>query len=265
MNKRLTILLLMIAICINGYSQKWKLTRYEAHFGLGTLNVFGDIGGTADKNNLFGLKDIRIKETGLSFYTGARYKINPDMALKLNFIYGFTKGSDVGSKNEVGRNFSYKTSLFEPSVQYEYYFIKEDKPNSAAILYNRRGMMNNFAVITAYGFIGVGGVLFSPKVNFTGRPPLDKIETVSGYGKFAPVIPIGIGAKMALDKFWSIGFEFGRRIVFSDYLDGLSTTFSKSNDTYYFGTFHAIYKLETDRYGVPLIFKKSRNPYKKRR
>jgi len=87
MNRQLTALLLVIlTFSFSAYGQKWKLTRYEVHFGLGTSNVFGDIGGTPDENNLFGLKDIRIKETGLSIYAGARYKNTNDMAVKLNLI-----------------------------------------------------------------------------------------------------------------------------------------------------------------------------------
>jgi len=264
MNRHLAALMLVVLVFSpTVYGQKWKLTRYEGHFGLGTTNVFGDIGGSPEKNNLYGLKDIRIKETGLSIYAGVRYKIRADMAIKLNLIYGFANGSDVGSKNP-DRNFSYRTSFFEPSVQYEYYFIGDYKQNNAASLYNRRGMLNDYKMFTAYAFLGVGSVFFSPKINFNGRGPYPE-ETVSGYSKMSAVIPLGLGCKYVIDRFWSIGFEFGRRFAFTDYLDGISTAYSNSNDTYYFGMFHAIYKLETDRYGVPLIFKRNRYPGPKRR
>lgn len=259
MNRHLAALLLVFLVFFSSvYGQKWKLTRYEVHFGLGTTNVFGDIGGTADKNNLFGLKDIKIKETGLSLYAGARYKLTSDMALKLNLIYGFANGSDAESKNTV-RNYSFRTSFFEPSVQYEYYFIGDYRYNTSAALYNRRGMLNDYKTFTAYVFAGVGGVFFNPKINFNGSQPIPQ-ETVTGYSKISAVIPVGLGVKYVIDQYWSVGFEFGRRFAFTDFLDGISSTFSKSNDTYYFGMFHAIYKLETDRYGVPLIFKRQRYP-----
>jgi hypothetical protein len=48
-----------------------------------------------------------------------------------------------------------------------------------------------------------------------------------------------------------LGFEFGRRIVFSDYIDGISTKWSKANDAYYFGLFQVTYKLNTNRKGIP--------------
>jgi len=262
MNKLLiAILFLLFGGSQFVYTQKWKLTRHEVHFGLGTVNVFGDIGGTADPTNMWGLKDIRIKETGLSVYVAARYKLNPQTAVKLNLIYGFTKGSDIGSKNAT-RDFSYKTSLFEPSVQYEYYFLPEDRENRGSILYNRRGMYNNFNVVAAYVFIGVGGVMANPKVSYGSNAT--QYETIRGFG-IAPVIPIGLGLKMTLDKYWAFGFEFGRRFALGDNLDGLTTSFSKHNDTYYFGVFHAVYRLESDRYGKLLIFKKEKMPYQRRR
>ena len=262
MNRQLTVLMLvLLTFSLSAYGQKWKLTRYELHFGLGTTNVFGDIGGTADANNLFGLKDIRIKETGLSIYAAGRYKLTANQAIKVNLIYGFANGSDVDSKNDVGRGFSYRTSFFEPSVQYEYYFIGDYTQNrNIKTLYNRDGMINDYKTITAYGFLGVGGLFFSPKLSFNGNDPSPSMNSFSDYSKMSVVIPIGVGVKYVIDRYWSVGFELGRRFTFTDYLDGLSSKYSNSNDTYYFGVFHAIYKLETDRYGTPLLFK--RNKYR---
>jgi hypothetical protein len=257
MFRSVSIILLLISFPVFNYAQKWKLTRYELHFGLGTTNVFGDIGGTADANNLLGFKDIKIKETGLSIYAGGRYKLKMNQAVKINLIFGFAQGSDLESKN-ADRMFSYKTSILELSGQYEYYFITEDRSYSAANLYNRRGMINNFSRIALYGFGGFGGVLCFPKFTHNGRLPIPSIEQYENSTKFAPIIPIGIGAKMAYNKYWSIGFEFGRRFAFTDYLDGFTTSFSKAKDTYYFAVFHLVYKIETDRFGKPLLFKRHR-------
>jgi hypothetical protein len=260
MGKRIIITIIALIIAFYGsiFAQSWKTSRYEAHFGIGTTNIYGDIGGTASTNNLFGLKDIKIKETGFSFYGGIRYRIQSNMCLKLNLIYGQpSKVADIGSKNEV-RQFTFKTSIFEPSVQYEYYFLPEYRDFGVKRLYNRRRMINNFSAISMYGFAGVGGLLYSPKLSYEGRPPQEGVEFVNNYGKFTLIVPFGIGIKYAYDKFWSFGFEFGRRLAFSDYIDGFSSIYSKNNDTYYFGVIHAVYKLETDRFGRPLLFKRRR-------
>jgi hypothetical protein len=261
MTKRIVTIVVILTISFLGcFGQNWLLMRYEVHFGVGTANVFGDIGGTADKNNLFGLKDIKINETGPSFYLGVRYKLKMNQALKLNLIYGTAKSTDVGSRNEV-RMFSYKTSIFEPSVQYEYYFLSEDRKFRTSRLYNRRGMINNFSTLAFYVYGGLGGVFFKPEFTASSRLPQQNVEFVNNNSNISVVLPIGIGIKTAFTKYWSVGIEFGRRFTLSDYLDGLSTSFSKAKDTYYFGNIHLIYKIETDRYGRPLFFKKHKYRY----
>lgn len=249
------LVIILLAVSVTGFSQRWKLKRYEVSFGAGSTNVYGDIGGTADVNNLFGLKDIRINETRYSLYAGARYKIKKDLAVKLNLFYGKGVSNDANSRNE-NRNFSFKTTLIEPSFQFEYAFLSEDRTMTSAKLYNRRGMVNNFTVFSAYGFAGIGGVFFSPELNL-GRSLLAG-ESASGYGNFGVVLPIGLGIKYALNKDWSLGIEFGRRIAFTDYLDGLTTNWSDHNDTYYFGVIQAIYKLDTNRKGIPEFLSRKR-------
>jgi hypothetical protein len=38
-------------------------------------------------------------------------------------------------------------------------------------------------------------------------------------------IPVGVGAKWQLDDHWALGFEFGLRKTFTDYLDDVSTIY----------------------------------------
>lgn len=250
------LIIALSAISITVFSQRWKLKRYEVLFGVGSTNVYGDIGGTADANNLYGLKDIRINETRYSIYGGFRYRIKQDLAIKFNFIYGKGLSDDLKSKNE-GRGYSFQTTLFEPSTQLEYYFLSEERKGNYSKLFSRKGMVNNYATLSAYGFGGLGGVIFNPKVDLNGKVPVPG-ETVTGYGKFSVVFPIGLGVKFAIDKSWSFGFEFGRRFVFSDYVDGISTKWSDANDAYYFGLFQLSYKLNTDRRGIPQFLVKRR-------
>jgi hypothetical protein len=253
MSLRTIIIFLFISLGFtNGFGQRWKLTRYEVLGGLGAANIFGDIGGSTTKNNLLGLKDIRLKETGLSTCLGVRYFLKEDQAIRLNLIFAFSQGNDIGSYHQSDRTIphSYSVTFFEPSVQYEYYFIKSQSGIRVSTIYNRPGMLNSFALMDAYAFLGAGGLFFSPKL--TGLAGAG--ETISGYSKMSGVIALGAGVKLPLNKDMTLGFEIGRRFTFTDYLDGLSTIYSKSNDTYYFTAFHLIIRLETDRRGIPVIF-----------
>ncbi|MFW6328308.1 MAG: hypothetical protein ACOC2F_08365, partial [Bacteroidota bacterium] len=140
----LLLLLISLTISTSVDAQRWKLRRYEAIVGVGTTTVYGDIGGTADESNLFGLKDIRITDVRPSFRLGIRYKLEEDMSLKMNFIYGRGYSTDDESRN-THRNFGFTTDIVEYSVQYEYYILKEDRRLKSAAVFNRRGMINNYA------------------------------------------------------------------------------------------------------------------------
>src|SRR4030042_3871614 len=156
--RNILILILLLSFSISeGYAQKWKLRRYEAVAGIGTAHYFGDIGGTADKNNLFGIKDIELFNTRPSFYLGVRYKIRNNMAVKANFIFGFLKGDDAGSKNNE-RNCAFTSKIFEPSAQFEFSIISEEQKYRTNAMFNKRGMINNYSHYNIYAFVGIGGV-----------------------------------------------------------------------------------------------------------
>lgn len=229
------------------YGQRWRLRRYEIGGGIGMTQVFGDIGGTLEKENWFGLKDIKLDETSMVFPIYLRYKMDPRYSIKGNLALGFGHGDDVGSRNNRGR--SYKTRLLEFSVQGEYYFITEEKRNKSAAMFNRRGMINNYMSFSAYGFLGVGGTYSKAQVNFTQDPyPYDEIKV----NNLGIVFPFGLGVKYTLDDRWLLFGELGYRFTVTDYIDGYKQLeASKHNDVYYFLSLSVGYRLETSRKGLP--------------
>jgi len=286
--------LLIIAFCFtsNVDAQRWKARRYEAVFGIGSANQYGDIGGTMTEKNLYGLKDIQLAKTRPSMAFGARYKINALMATKLNLYTGFLTGSDVGSKNAGTRDYSFKSTIFEYSLQYEYYIISEVRELSSGALYNRKGMVNDYFNINVYLFAGFGGVFSNAKVTdysnaneggndrykeydskgylirdlYTQSTEFDVVSglysiigTENNRSKSGLVFPVGIGAKYIWTKDWSFGVEFGRRFTNFDKLDGYSAQNpglkieNKSKDVYDFMTFSVIYRIPTDRRGLPIF------------
>ena len=266
MKKATLIFLALFFITIgDAFSQRWKLRRYEAIVGLGTTTVYGDIGGTADESNLYGLKDIRFTDVRPSYYLGIRYKLEEEMSIKLNLIYGQGYGTDAGSKNE-NRNLGFKTGIFEYSVQYEYFFLKEDRRLKSAAVFNRKGMINNYAKTAAYAFAGLGGIYISPKFTEDPSDVWPEWETtmkdrhiIEGYSKISATFPVGLGLKYTIDDMFTIGFELGGRYTLSDYLDGIAAKNPPFNnehkDVYYFADVSLIYKVRTDRRGRPVLFR----------
>ncbi len=234
------------------HAQRWKLRRYEVGGGIGLTQVFGDIGGTIDKENWFGLKDIKFDETRLAIPLYIRYKLDPVYAIKVNTIAAFGNGTDEDSRNDRGR--SYKTFLFEFSAQAEYYFIAEEKRYKSAAMFNKRGMLNNYMSFNAYLFLGLGGVYSNANVTFTQDiTPVDDIKSNS----FGVAFPFGLGLKYIIDDRWLVNAELGYRYTVSDYIDGYKQIqASKHNDVYYFLTFSLGYRLKTSRRGLPSFLDK---------
>ncbi len=252
MNKSFFIIISLILFLISSTdtsAQRWKLRRYEVSAGLGTVNFFGDIGGTADDDNLIGFKDIQLKYTRPSLFMGAAYRLREDMNIRMKLIFGLIAGDDHNSRND-GRNFAFTSTIFEPSLQFEYYLIPESKSYTSSAIFNRRGMVNNYAQISVYAFAGIGGILSNPK------PLKDYVNVFEdNFSKFGLAFPLGLGLRYSVDSQWSIGFEFGRRFTLTDYIDGYTSQFSKHKDIYYVSSFTAIYKLRTDRRGLPSLKK----------
>jgi hypothetical protein len=256
--RKIIILVFSIFFLISGaYSQKWKLRRYEGVIGIGTAHYFGDLGGTASKNNLFGIKDIELFNTRPSFYIGARYKLRHNMAIKANFIYGFLKGDDSRGRN-IERNCAFTSMIFEPSAQFEFSIISEEQRYRTNAMFSKRGMINNYSHYNIYAFAGVGGVFgwVTPKQNLVNfeinRSPV------------GVTFPIGLGFKYVMSANLSIGAEFGGRLTTTDWLDGYApniiypgTSYSKAQDIYYFAVFNVIYRIKTSRRGLPMFGRRS--------
>ena len=237
--------------------QVWKLRRYEGYFGLGTSNLYGDIGGALTAENAYGFKDIELTSTRPSLAFGAGYRLNHRFIVRSNFVVGFFAGNDIGSKNEFTRDYSYFSTVFEPTVQLQYFILAEDRGMSSAALYNRRGMINKIGQFFIYAFAGGGGV-----VNFPTVPDLDgNVITEDRYAKEGSefqrvglVFPVGVGVRYHVSQFVLANFEFGRRYTLTDYVDGYTSRYSTSNDVYDFTTFSLIYKIKTSRRGTPVLF-----------
>jgi hypothetical protein len=241
---------IVIALVEPAVGQRWKLRRYEVGGGIGMTQVFGDIGGTIDQNNWFGLKDIKIDETRMAFPLYVRYRLDPVYCIRVNGLVGFGNGTDADSRNDRGR--SYKTMLTELSVQGEYYFIAEERRFRSAAMFNRRGMLNNYMSFNAYGFAGIGGLYAHAREIIVPDPaPYDVIKR----NTVGVVIPFGVGLKYIIDDRLLLNAELGYRFPFMDYIEGYQQTQdSKHNDIYYILNVTLGYRLKTSRKGIPEIF-----------
>ena len=240
---------LLIVVCFfmgfNSYSQRWKLKRYEAIVGIGTLNLFTDL-GVSNAESLLGL---RLDFTRPNVYFAARYKFSQDFSGKFGLAYGYGHSQDITNVRIEGTDgFQSNTHLIEPSVTAEYYLKKEQRRYRSAAIYNRRGMLNDYSTWAIYLYGGLGGLYYKAVYDFTPRTT-DKTKD-SG---FTLIIPAGVGFKYVYSDKIVFGYELGPRYVFSDYLDGYKPSSSKNNDVYWLTTITLAFKIKTSRRNLPLF------------
>jgi OmpA-OmpF porin, OOP family len=253
MAKRLLATILFLLLVYSGYAQQWKLKRIEAIMGIGTTNVYSDLGGAPNATDLLFIKDITFRSTRPSVYAGLRYRVDPKSTIKTAMIYGYSKTSDYeGSRNE-DRGFTSVTQLVEITANYEYYFLPENRRLRSAAMFNRRGMINNYSSFGAYAFAGLGGTFFWPKLTVEEERPGDQYKDNMG---ITLAIPIGLGIKYIISDKWMLGYEIGYRQTITDFLDGFKSPTSNRPDIYWISTLNLSYRIPTSRRGLPIFMDK---------
>ena len=241
---------LSIGSAFSQTSQRWKSERHSVYAGLGINNFMGDLaGGRGDAAHFFGLKDFKFSDTRPAATLGWRYRILEPLSVRVDFSYAMMHADDSKSKNENRelRNLSFRSNTFELGAKIDYYFIKE-KEVARYATFTRGSLFRN---ISAYVFVGFGGLHFNPKAEYDGSwyalQPLHtegqgtgyeyetlnedgvlvKVSPKDEYKLWAFTIPIGLGVKYRLTKKLAISLEISNHYTTSDYLDD-----SKSD--YYF-------------------------------
>jgi hypothetical protein len=246
------IILFFILLEVSIGQELWRRQRYEAMVGIGTTQFFGDIGGFSKGENIIGLKDISLSQTRYNVSVGVKYRILKDLNIRVNLAYGMLNATDARGSNEA-RGFEAKTSIFEPSLIGEYYFIKSSLGESYLFSSGRSGGGGGlFSAVECYALLGIGGLNYNVNRN-------DKLAAMGlKSGGFTAVIPVGLGITMLLKPEYNIGLELGGRYAFSDYLDGYTSQHSSSNDVYYFLNVTFTYKIRTNDRGLPSFLSKRR-------
>lgn len=226
-------------------SRFWKQYRWELTAGVGMTQFFGDVGGFSSGDNLAGLKDFTFMQTRFDISAGMKYRILNNLNARVNLNFGYLHSTDMHGNNET-RAIEATTMFFEPDLIGEFYFIKHRSERSYLFMRGRHRITRPiFPLFDFYAFTGIGGISYN--VDFT-EPPVSGTTKTKG---FSAVIPGGLGMNLIFSREFNFGLELGGRYSFSDYLDGYTSQYSKSNDVYYLLNLTFTYKLKTNRKGWP--------------
>lgn len=235
----LSILLLLLLYPVQG--QSWRSSPWEVYAGFGSANYFGDIGGTADENNWYGIRDIELFRSRPTGIAGLRYNHNRFLSANGSLALGWLSGDDAGGRNET-RGYIFNTILFEPAGRIEFFPLKDLQVLKGV---NRRGLVRKYGTFSVYIFAGAGAVIYHvvPNEELAARQERDNID----YLPVTMVLPAGAGIKIGVANLFDLGFEIGGRYAMNDYLDGFTSPFAEANDIYYITTFNLIYRLDNLR------------------
>lgn len=186
-------------------------------------NEFGLFGGGS-----FYIGDINPKtpfaQTKIAYGGLYRYNFNPHWALKFNVYRGELTSSDAVIKSNEKRNLHFRSDITEVSVNAELNFFPYQTGNKKMMA-------------SPYVFAGLAYFKFNPQAEFEGtwydlQPLGTEGQGTSTYSDKKPyslggfAIPFGVGAKLSLGKSFCLGFEWGMRKTFTDYIDDISTTYA---------------------------------------
>lgn len=211
---------------------RWKAYRYEWSAGIGATNFLGELGG-ANQIGTNGFKDLEIKTTRPALAVGLRYKISPTFAIHSHLSYGQVRGDDKLTTETFrhNRNLNFKSNIYEFNTNIEFSFLSSREGG----IYRLRGVKrNNTYEASMYFFTGIGIFHFNPKgelnKEWTELQPLGTegqgiSPARSKYKRTQLCIPIGFGGRYFFNRRWGMGFEFGIRKTFTDYIDDVSKTY----------------------------------------
>ena len=212
--KTLTLSLALPILVLFGLKTSAQMSNSK-DFGakLGAALYLGDVGSSGS---------LGIDLNQMRYHVGGSFRnfFSPHIAIQASLTYGQIRGSDKNSKSDenYSRNLSFKNDIIELSARGEWHFLViRDVGRS----YTYRSDFN------MYAFAGIGAFYNNPKGllngNWVALQPL-QTEGVS-YSKIQPVVPLGIGFHFKFNKHHLIGWEFGLRKTFTDYIDDVSTRY----------------------------------------
>lgn len=222
---------LILVILLFVVIQKTTAQTYEIGGMVAGTNYMGDIGPI----NYVSPNDVAV---GLLF----RWNRTPRHSFRFSFMYAGLNSDDADAKEprRLERNYSFSNTVLEASMGIEFTFWEFDthstKPQNAPYLYSGISYFNYESLILGQN---------------------NQIEKNGNDQAFA--IPMAIGYKITVGRYFIFGVEIGARYTFTDNLDGSNpTNISTANPDLNFGNLN-----NNDWYvfsGINLTIKFGRKP-----
>jgi hypothetical protein len=166
--------------------------------------------------------DFPLKRLGLLLGSNLKYKLSPRFIIRSGIFLGKIYGDDKKNKDPelIERNLNFHSNILVGNIGCEFNIIDWEK-----------------YYYSPYLFVGVGGYYNNPFTyddnnNKTYLRPictegqgLPEYPDRKKYSLFQFCIPVGVGIKYEIRTNIVLSYEFNYHILFTDYLDDVSTTY----------------------------------------
>ncbi|MDR0802607.1 hypothetical protein [Fluviicola sp.] len=233
--KYITLTLLSVASIVSlaqssnfNTRRNWAMNKKEISFGLGATSFLGDLGGANQTGTDYSLKDIDFNSVHIGGAVSFRYRFHPYCATSTMLNMGMLRGNDALTSEPIRnmRNLSFRSFFINLSQRFEFIVLANEKIGRRYNIPGLRGFTDHNGQL--YLIAGIGAMYFNPKALYQGNwVTLHDMHTEgqglpggpANYSRITATIPLGIGARMGINRMWRIGIEATYVKTFSDYID----------------------------------------------
>lgn len=204
----------------------WIITLLFS-FHLATAQEGWESGGWLGASHYFGdlNTNFNLDAPGIAGGVVFRYNFNERISLKFSGNFANVSADDANSSNifERSRNLNFQSLIWDGTSQLEFNFMPFV-----------HGSADEF--FTPYLFGGFTVYNFNPQTEYRGElielRPLGTEGQFRGEEYYSTQIGMayGGGIKLSLNYVWSINIELSGRLLFSDYLDDVSTSYADPDE-----------------------------------
>ncbi|MEO8066892.1 MAG: DUF6089 family protein [Flavobacteriales bacterium] len=214
---------LIVALLLTGTAKAQY--AWDIGFHVGAANYLGEMGGKENPRRDF-IWDLKLSQTRWAFGVFARRKINRFISINAGLMYLRIQGADDLSiyRPRRFRNLNFRNDMFELYVRPEFTIYADND------IGGRGRYRTDFRL---FAYVGAAVFYHNPKGQLYGEGswvalrPLD--TELAGYSQVGFAIPAGMGFHFTFKRRHRIGWDFGWRTTFTDYLDDVSTVYVDPN------------------------------------